>query len=146
MKFKYLVALLAVFIFIASASAADMDYFAQDTAVEISGFEFMIPEGFGAYEDGDVNVTEDGFNQTTRFFANDDGEVLMATVYSGDDVNQDLETYKNVADNPKKMKINNEDGYHMEKDGYQFFIYLKDGCVILMQAPDDSYFEGMMPK
>lgn len=155
MKIKYLGIALVFFLVLGIASAADADdlsiddfkninYSDKQTQLSIENYNFTIPEGYGPIEKVSGKETQNGVTQDIRFFANEEGDVIMACVMSGDDLNLELDTYDYLGDNPQKMTINGHDGTLLEKGDYYFFVYIDGDCVILVQAKDKNLFEDII--
>ena len=116
MKYKILIGILLVFLLLSFVNAKDISeltdeelenvkYFTNDTLVEVNGFNFNIPKGFGSLKDYDINTTLNNVTTYCTFYVNDDGDVLMLSTISGDNVDLDLDSYDTHNDSEKKTKI-----------------------------------------
>ena len=96
MKYKIFIGILLIFLMISVINAKDInditaedilgiDYFDKATVVEIDGFNFTIPEGFGQIEGYDINSTEDGVTTHSMFFSDENGEVIMLSTVTGNE-------------------------------------------------------------
>ena len=154
MRFKILIGILLVFLCISFVSAEDIDdlskedfknidFAVNDTIVEFDGFNFTIPAGFGPIDKLELNTTENDITTHCKLFANEKGEVIMFSTINGGDASLDLETYKPDSDTDKET-INGHEGWEFDDEKYNYFTYIDGDTVILLQAPDDDYFEEMI--
>ena len=154
MKVKYLGIILVFFLFIGVASAIDagdvsiddfknIKYYNNDTNVSVDNFDFTIPKGYGPIEKLSSSESDNGVTQSYKFFADNDGNVIMICVISGK-INLELDAYDTIGNNPQKMTIKNHDGTLLEKDNYYFFVYIEGDSVILIQANDKNLFEDII--
>jgi len=154
MKYKIFIGILLIFLMISVVNAKDInditaedilgiDYFDKATVVEIDGFNFTIPEGFGQIEGYDINSTEDGVTTHSMFFSDENGEVIMLSTVTGDDISLNLDDY-NIYKNTTKESIKGHEGLKFEDEGYKFFNYIDGDAVIILQAPEYDYFESII--
>lgn len=105
--------------------------------------EFNIPKGYASIDDYNVNETEDGTTQVSNFYTNKNNDVIMISSLYGDDVDLNLDMYK-LGSDYKKETINNHKGWEFQDNGYEFFVYIDNNNVIVLQAPDEDMFEDII--
>lgn len=122
----------------------DVKFFDKDTNVSLNEFTFTIPEGFGPIEALSFNESDDGLDQSLKFFVNDKEQVIMTSLVHYEGINTNLDDYAPDDNDWEKVTIKNHEGIKWRDDGYSFFTYLDGDNAIVIEAPDDSYLEGII--
>lgn len=155
LKLKHLGIILIFLLAVGTAAAVDINDISEDdfknitfqdndTQITVDGYDFTIPKGYGAVEKLNANETDDdGVTQVFRFFADENENVIMVSVLSGN-VSLDLDDYSSLGGNPQNITIAGHDGTLFERNGYWFFVYVDGEGVIILQAPYPGTIENMM--
>ena len=158
---RYLIVLLLFFLSVGAASAntsyddvlddfdsldvkINVDYFDADTNVTVGDYEFTIPQGFGIIYPLSFEMRSNDGSEIVNFFTNDNDDILMVSITSSDSVNGTISSYVPNETSYENVTIKNHDGAKWKADSYSFFGYIEDDDLIVLQAPDDSYFEEMI--
>lgn len=139
---------LILFLVLGAVSAlGDVDYFDRNATVQLGGFDFKIPAGYGPVLEGSIHTTDNGVKKDGEFFVNDENDVLAINVFSGN-INPKLEEFVPYDVVKEKQTINGHDGILFHEFGYyhKYFIYEDSGSVVLVQANTVSEIEDIIPK
>jgi hypothetical protein len=122
----------------------NVEYLDEDANVTVGDYNFTIPEGFGLIEQLAVDTKENNESETVNFFTNDKDEVIMVSITSSDYVNDTVYTYISNSTPYENVTINGHDGAKWNDKSLAFFSYVEDNDIIVLQAPDETYFEKMV--
>lgn len=128
-----------------SLSPLEIEYSTDDTNVTVGNYNFTIPEGYGIIEALSVDVSQSNNSENVKFFTNADHEVIMISITSSDDINDTIHNY--MSDEKisyENTTIKGHDGVKWSDESYAFFTYRVDNDIVVLQAPQESYFEGMI--
>lgn len=113
----------------------DIKYFNNNSNISLEAFNFTIPKGFGLIENESINHTEGNYTNLERFFANDDGKIIMISASSI--VRQDLtlSDYTPSDVDMNRYAIKGHDGIEWSMNNATYFIYFDSGYLITVGAP-----------
>ncbi len=129
---------------ISTDNIKDIQYYGNDSAVSLDGFNFTIPEGFGPIENESVNMANGNYTQSERFFANEDGDTIMISTTSILRHDLILSDYAPCDVNMDKKVINGHEGIEWSMNNGTYFIYFDDNYLITVGASNSSYFEDII--
>lgn len=155
MKLSYLSLIFLLLLCIASVNAVYIDeistdnlkgiqYFDNNSTVSLEEFNFTIPKGFGLIENESTNHVDGNYTNSERFFANENGKIIMISASSIVRHDLILSDYTPCDVDMKKHAINGHDGIEWYMDNATYFIYFDGDYIITLGAPDNSYFEGII--
>jgi hypothetical protein len=154
MKLRYFTFMILFLFIIGTANAIyvdeispdfhDIRYFENDTSFSLDGFNFTIPEGFGLIENESVDISDGNYSESDRFFANEDGEIIM--ISTSPIIRHDLilSDYTPCDVDMNKQSINGHEGIKWKMDNATYFIYFDNDYLITLGAPDSDYFREMI--
>ena len=127
-----------------SYAELDVNFTDSDTNVTIDDLNFTIPKGFGEIDMLSVNVSGNNDSQNVKFFTNANHDVIMISLTSSEDINQTIYTYASEEGSYENATIEGHDGVKWSNDSYSLFVYRENNSAVVLQAPDDTYFEKMI--
>ena len=136
--------LLISFSLVMQVSAIDnVTYFENTTKISFEGMEFMIPMGFGEYQDV-KDFNDLGSDGKTCFYISEDYGHITITVIS-DWMGMSLdELYQEGA---TKTTINGHEGWNYTKDNLTHFGYVHDDHGVIVAVTNQSrLFEVVIEK
>ena len=127
-------------------SFADMEleYFTNDTNVSVGDYNFTVPKDFGLIQPLSVDVSTKNESESVRFFTNSNREILMISITSSDSINETIHKYISDDIPYENTTIKGHDGLKWSNETYAFFTYRINNDLVVLQAPQDSYFEKMI--
>ncbi|MDO5832704.1 MAG: hypothetical protein Q4Q14_07670 [Methanobrevibacter sp.] len=157
---KYLVFLLVLLFAIGAASASsslddalndlesltnlNVEYFESDTNVTVGGYNFTIPQGFGPIDQLSVDVSKNNDSENIEFFTNSNNDVIMVSITGSDDINGTIYDYLPDGITGENATIKGFEGVKWSEKSYAFFTFQENNDIVVLQAPQDSYFEKMI--
>lgn len=157
---RYLIFLLALVLSVGAVSAStafddalneldsvvdfNVDYFTFDTNVTVGDYNFTVPAGFGEIKPLSVNTSSGFESENVMFFTNAFNEIIVISITSSDGINDTIYTYIPVEVSYENTTINGHNGVKWTDEAYAFFSYRINNDLIVLQAPNESYFEVMI--
>lgn len=127
-----------------SLSNLGVDYSESDTNVSVGDYNFTIPQGFGEIKQLAVDVSSKNDTENVKFFTNQNNKIIMISITGSNDINGTIQKYIPEKIPYSNATINGHDGLKWTNESYAFFTYRVNDDLVVIQAPQDSYFEKMI--
>ena len=127
-----------------SVTTFEVEYFPNDTNVTVGNYNFTIPQGFGQIDHLSSDLSENNQSQNVRFFTDSNNNIIVISISIGGEINDTIHSYISNSTGYENVTIEGHDGMKCVEDAFAFFTYAENNDIVVLQAPNDSYFERMI--
>ena len=134
----------AAYIYDVSTDFKDIDYFENDTALNLEGFNFTIPKGFGIVENESIDESEGNHTESVRFYSNENKDIIMVSTEPIVRHDLILSDYTPCDVDMNRHSINGHEGIEWTMDNESYFIYFDNDHLITVGATNSAFLEKII--